>query len=310
MLAWHTNNTAFRFTFFIGALLPLFCFAQYDTVSVFKVPVEMDSFVLHAGFDVNAFIRRIKTDTTFYKAFKNMRFVPYEAVNAIDVYDKREHTVASLRSKTRQIRDKGCRRTEVIEEHTTGDFYKRNGDYNYYTAELYAYLFFAKKPVCNESELVNGPEDARGKGQMEKSKYQLKQLIFNPGSRVHGVPFMGDRASIFDEGEAEKYDFKIQRDVYEGLECYVFRIMPKAGYEHKALYNELTTWFRKNDYSIIARNYSLSYSNLLYDFDVRMKVRTKQVGSKLYPTYIDYDGNWHVITKKRERVKFRMETTY
>ncbi len=37
---------------------------------------------------------------------------------------------------------------EVIEEKTTGNFYDRKGDYNYYTAELYANLFFTKGTVC------------------------------------------------------------------------------------------------------------------------------------------------------------------
>ena len=152
--------------------------------------------------------------------------------------------------------------------------------------------------------------DERGKGQMEKSKYELKQLIFNPGAKVSGVPFMGDRASIFEPGEAEKYDFKIVQDQYEGQDCFVFKITPKAGYEYAVIYDELTTWFRKSDYSIVARDYSLSYHTLVYDFDVHMKVRTKQVGNKLYPTSIDYDGNWHVVTKKRERVKFNVQITY
>ena len=283
---------------------------QYDTASAFKVPIELDSFTVHTGFDVNAFIRRVRNDTTFYKAFKNMRFVPYDAVNDIRVLDKEGSVAASLHSKTHQNYKDRCRNTQVLEQSVTGDFFDRHGDYNYYTAELFAYLFFAKDPVCNESDVVAGSMDTKAGGKMGKSKYQLQQLIFNPGSRVNGVPFMGDRASVFDEGEAEKYDFKITQEQCGGESCFVFRIKPKAGEERHALYNELTTWFRKGDYSIVARDYSLSYSNLLYDFDVRMKVRTQQVGTKLYPTHIEYDGNWHVLTKKRERVRFSVDVTY
>jgi hypothetical protein len=298
------NSRRFVVIFIVGALLPLFCCAQYDTVSKFRLPIEMDSFVVRSGFDINAFIRRMRNDTSFYKAFKNMRLVPYSAYNSIDVYGKSGTVVASLHSKTKQRIKNHCRQTEVVEQHTTGDFYKRNGDYRYYTAELYDHLFWAKDSVCNENDIVAGAMDERGRGQLEKSTYQLKRLIFDPGSKVSGVPFMGEHQSIFEEDEARKYDFKVQRDVYEGQECFVFRITPKAGYEHRTLYNELTTWFRGGDYSIIARNYWLSYNTLLYDFDVKMKVRTRQVGSKLYPTRIDYDGNWFVVTKKRERVMF------
>lgn len=281
-----------------------------DTQSVFRQPVLMDSFVLKSGFDVNAFIRRIRNDTTFFKAFKNLRMVPYEAVNDIIVLDKHEHTQASLHSNTKQFREKNCRYTKVTSEKTTGDFYDRHGGYEYYTAELFASLFFAPKPVCNESDIVAGYLDAKVSGGIEKSKYQLKMLIFNPGAKVSGIPFMGARASIFDEGEAEKYDFRITQEQYDGESCFVFRIMPKPEYAHKTLYNELTTWFRATDYSIVARDYSLSYNTMLYDFDVRMKVRTKNVGGKLFPTSIGYDGNWHIFTKKRERVRFTIEVTY
>ncbi len=295
--------------FFVpGLFLPLPGRAQrYDTGSIFKLPVTLDTFTIKSGFDVNAFIRRVQTDTTFYKAFKSAHLVAFTAVNKFRVFDKHDELAASMDSRTQQIRANDCRTTKVLEQKTTGDFFKRDGEYNYYTAKLFAYLFFAPVPVCGENDIVAGSMDVQPKGQMEKSEYQLKQLIFNPGAKVSGVPFMGDRASIFEEGEAEKYNFRILRQEFEGQDCYVFMITPKPAYEHAVLYDELTTWFRKSDYSIVARNYSLSYHTMVYDFDVRMKVRTKQIGPQLYPTSIDYDGNWHVFTKKRERVKFNVE---
>ena len=299
------------FLLICGCLFSVLCRAQlYDTASAFKVPIQLDSVTVHAGFDIDAFIRRVRNDTTFYKAFKNMRFLPYDAVNDIQVFDKGGRVAASLHNKTHQTYKDRCRSTQASAQTVTGDFFDRHGNYNYYTAELFAYLFFAKDPVCNESDVVAGAMDARASGTMGKSKYELQQLIFNPGSRVSGVPFMGDRASVFDEGEAEKYNFKVTSEIYDGVSCFVFRITPKPGYERQALYNELTTWFRKTDYSIVARDYSLSYSTWVYDFDVRMKVRTHEVGGKLYPTHIDYDGNWHVFIKKRERVKFSVDVTY
>lgn len=283
---------------------------RYDTVSIFNLPIQLDTFVVRKGFDLSAFIRRVKEDTTFYKAFKNMRFVTYTAVNDIVAFDKSNRVAATMYSKTRQERTNNCRITKVLEERTTGDFLTKKGDYNYYTAELFAYLFFSPKPVCNESEVIAGSMNEYGKGALEKRKYELKQLMFNPGSRVSGVPFMGDRASIFDRSEADKYNFKITRETYDSVQCYQLKITPKEGYEHKVLYDELTTWFRVSDYSIVARNYSLSYHTLLYDFDVKMKVKTRQAGGKLYPTWISYDGNWHVFTKKREKVKFTVDVTY
>jgi hypothetical protein len=92
--------------------------------------------------------------------------------------------------------------------------------------------------------------------------------------------------------------------------CYRFRITPKKGYEDKVIYKELTTWFRQRDYAILARNYALTYSNILYDFDVTMKVRTTEISGKIYPVSIEYRGDWHIFTKKRERVDFDVNITY
>jgi hypothetical protein len=115
---------------------------------------------------------------------------------------------------------------------------------------------------------------------------------------------MGDKAAIFEPDVDKMYDFKLLSEMHDGVECYVFKAIPKKEYADDVVYNELTTWFRKTDYAIVARDYSLSYKTLVYDFDVRMKVRTMLVNGKLLPQYIAYDGNWHVFSKKRERVRF------
>jgi len=298
---------------FFLSLLPFCGYAQQYDSSIFKYPIEMDTVVVRAarnGWDLKGFIRRMQTDTTFYKSFRTMRIVPYTATNDIKVYDNDGNVIASLYSNTKQNISKGCKTMKVINEKTTGDFYKRNHQYNYYTAELYAYLFFTNGTVCGENDIVAGTMDVRGKGKMEKATWQLKQLIFNPGAKVPGVPFMGDKASIFDPDIAKLYDFKLLSEEYNGVDCYVFKAVPKKGEENNVVFNELTTWFRKSDYSIVARDYSLSYSTMFYDFDVKMKVRTRQIGNRLLPVSINYDGNWHIFSKKRERVKFTTEITY
>jgi len=300
------------------AILFLICFslnlyAQPKDTSKFKYPILMDSVVVSAtrsGWDVNAFIKRVRTDTTFYKAFRSIHVVPFTADNDIRIYDKHSVVKASLKSKTRQNRKNGCRDMDVLVEKTMGDFYNRKKEYNYYTAELYAYLFFTPKPVCGETDAVANYLHDRGKGQLEKSKYQLKQLIFNPGSHIEGIPFMGDKAAIFEPEVAKLYDFHLLSEDYNGMECYVFKAIPKKGESKNVVYNELTTWFRKSDYAIVARDYSLSYHTMLYDFDVRIKARTTIVNSRLLPEKIDYDGNWHVFTKDRERVKFIAQFKY
>ncbi len=281
--------------------------------SIFKYPIQMDEVVISAargGWDVQGFIRRVQNDTTFYKAFKSMRVTSYVATNDIRIHNKKGKVNASLYSLTKQKAWNGCRSMETLQEKVTGNFYKRNKEYRYYTAELYAYLFFTKDTLCNQNDIVaDALAEAEG-GRIGKHKYKLKQLIFNPGSKVAGVPLMGDKAAIFEPDVAKMYDFKLASEEYDGEECYVFKAIPKPEYKSDVVYNYLATWFRKSDYSIVARDYSLSYSTLAYDFDVQMKVRTQQVGGKLLPVKIEYDGNWHVLTQDRERVKFITTIVY
>jgi hypothetical protein len=279
---------------------------RYDS-SIFSMPIQMDAVTIKAargGWDLAGFIRRVRTDTTFFKAFHNLRFINYTAINDIKVLDKKGKVDASYFSRTRQTYANGCRTMQVLEEQTTGNFYKRNKEHRYYTAELYDYLFFTHGQVCNEKESVAGYLDERGKGQIEKNKQRLKILMFSPGSKVSGVPLMGDNAAIFEPSVAKMYDFKLTSVEYNGEDCYVFRAVPKKQYTDEVVYNDLSTWFRKSDYTILARDYSLSYKAGVYDFDVRIKVRTQQAGKRLIPARLEYDGNWHVFSKKRERVRF------
>lgn len=298
-------------------LIFLFCSlasrAQLTDTSIFAFPIQLDEVAVKAtqeGFDIADFIRRVRTDTTFYKAFRTLHLVPYTSTNDIKILDKKGGVQASLYSRTKQNITGRCRSMQVLEERTTGDFYDRKKEYNYFTAELYASIFFTKGQVCGENNNVAGAINERGSGQLDKAKWQLKQLIFNPGSKVGGVPFAGNKAAIFEPGEAKKYNFRLLSVEYTGEDCWLFSALPKKEYKNDVLYNELSTWFRKSDYAIVARDYALSYKTLVYDFDVKMKVRLKNVNGQLLPSTISYSGNWDVPTKPRERAQFTTSISY
>lgn len=295
----------------IGFSNPLCAQTNDSFISKFSSTIELDSFVVRSGFDTKAFIRRVQTDTTFYKAFKSMHLVPFTSTNTFEVYEHGESVKATYSCNTKQKIDvKGCRITEVSEEKVTGNFFKKNGSFKYYTASLFWQLFYSKQKVCYQSDVVGNGIEQQGKGTVERNKYALKQLIFNPGGKVSGIPFVGDRASIFDDDELKKYDMKIIMDTYEGIPCYKFSIFPKESYNNQVVYNELTTWFSRKGYHILARNYSLSYKTLFYDFNVRMWVRTSMIQNKLYPTYIKYNGDWHIFSQNREHMMVEMQVKY
>src|SRR5438552_455986 len=125
-------------------LLASYClYAQDSSVTVQKKVITLKEVVVRNNLNVAAFIERVKNDTTFYKAFRNLKVLGYTSLNDIRMLDKKGNVSASLYSKTKQHVNNGCRYTQVMQETTTGDIYDKHHAYNYYTAGMYAGLFFA-----------------------------------------------------------------------------------------------------------------------------------------------------------------------
>ena len=285
-------------------LLPFLCFGQNDTSGIEALGKEttLSEVVIRNGFDVNKFLQRIKYDTTFYKAFRTLHILGFTSLNDIKMRDGDGKLKASLYSKTKQNRTNGCRTMDVLEEKTTGDMYKGR-DLNYYTAELYAGLFFTNGKICGEDNIVAGRQrNVKGKSGIEKHKEQLKMLFFNPGQKIPGIPFIGDKVDIFDPSVSKKYDFAIDMDEMSGQQCYVFKIIPKPDTDRDDIvFDNITTWFNAKTMEIVARNYDLSYDTPIYDFDVHMEVKMTKFEGLLVPELLVYNGNWKVAFKKRER---------
>lgn len=283
-------------------------FAQQKNDTTVKVNdhyVTLSEIVVNNKLNVSAFIDRVKNDTTFYKAFRNLRIIGYTALNDIRMLDENGNNLASLRSKTKQIRTGNCRKMETLNESVTGNMYDDEGNFNYYTARMYAGLFFTKDSVCGESNIVKGNEfSTSGLNGMNKHKEQLKMLLFNPGKRINGLPFISSKTPIFDETMIDKYDMKIDYRDYDSIPCYVFTIKVKNGKKSDVVIDEMTTWFNAKTFEIVTRNYSLSYDAGIYDFDVDMEVQMTKVGDLLVPSLLRYKGNWKAIFKKRERGVF------
>ena len=275
------------------------------TVEVGKKTIMLSEVVINNQLNVPAFINRIKNDSTFYKAFRNLRVLNYAAINDIRMNDKKGNTQATLYSKTKQIRENNCRRMEVAEEQATGDFYDANHNYNYYTAQMYASLFFTNGSICGEDNIVAGAAfSTDGKSGMEKHKEQLKMLFFNPGKRIKGLPFMSSKTAIYDDEMAEYYDMSIDMDDYNKTSCYIFKQKVKEGKEDDVVVDEMITWFNDKTYEVVARSYTISYSAMVYDFKVSMEVQMTHAGDLLVPSLLRYNGNWKAIFKKRERGVF------
>lgn len=281
--------------------------AQDDTAAVKALGKEtvLSEVVIRNNFDVFDFLQHVKNDTTFYKAFRTLHILGFTSLNDIEMFDDNDYVKASLYSKTKQKVANGCRTMDVLEQKSTGDMFKRK-KLNYYTAELYAGLFFTKNKICGETNVVAGIErDVRGKSGVEKHKEQLKMLFFNPGKKIPGIPFLGDKIDIFDPSVSQYYNFSVNMDEVSGQQCYVFKILPKptlsSSEKNKIVFDNITTWFNAKTMEIVARNYDLSYDTPVYNFNVHMEVKMTKFDGLLVPRLLVYNGTWKVAFKKREK---------
>ena len=290
---------AFFCLFFISST-----FAQQKdtTITIGTKAITLSEVVVNSNLNVASFIEKIKSDTSFYKAFKNLRVLNFSAINDIRMNNKKGEANASYFSKTNQTYKNTCRKMITTEEAITGDFFDENKNYNYYTAELYASLFFTKDSSCGETNIIGAKAfTTHGLKGMEKHKQQLKMLFFNPGQKINGLPFMSNKTAIYEDDMAEYYDMKIDIETYNNASCFVFKQKVKEGNKSNVVIDEMTTWFDDQTFEIKGRNYSLSYDAGVYDFDVQMQVEINKFGNYLVPTLIRYTGNWKAIFKKRER---------
>lgn len=297
--------------FFLLGLMACAGFSQPKDTSILinETVVTLPEIILRNNTDYTKLLKQIKQDTSFYKSFKNLRILNYSSYNDIKIMDRKERIKASLFSKTKQSRTNNCRSMQVLEEQTTGDFYNAQKELNYETAKLYASLFFTNGTICDETNLVQGTQfsTANKKG-IDKHKEQLKMLFFNPGKKIPGIPFIGNKLDLYDEKAKTLYDYRMDIVTFENRSCYVFYITPKETLtdddKSNVVVDKMTTWFDYETMEVVGRNYSLSYKAGVYDFDVSMEVIMQKVNGLTIPRVMRYSGNWDVIFKKRERANF------
>jgi len=301
----------FRQLCFLFFLLPLLAISQQKDTLVTSEgrQVTLTPVVIRSGTNVPGFIKRVENDTTFYKAFKNLRVLNYSSLNDVRMFDRKGRVESSMYSKTNQWASHACRVTNVLEETTTGNFYTADGEFNYYTGELYASLFFSKDTLCGESNVIKDIRlSINGKKGLAKHKEQLKMLFFNPGKDIPGIPLMGSKVRVFDPAHSELYDFTIDIQEYKGKTAYVFLLKAKEDLsffkKDDIVIDEMITWFDYSSFDVLARDYKMSYNAGVYRFNVSMKVEIGKFGKYLYPKVIRYDGNWGVVLKGKERGLF------
>src|SRR3569833_1295801 len=112
-------------------------------------------------------------------------------------------------------------------------------------------------------------------------------LFFNPGNKIPGIPFIGDKIDIFDPDVSQYYNFSVDMQDMNGQSCYIFQIKSRddlsSSQKNKIVLDNITTWFNAKTMEIVARIYDLSYNTPVYDFSVHMEVLMAKFGDLLVP---------------------------
>ncbi|HEY8781941.1 MAG TPA: hypothetical protein VIM16_10025 [Mucilaginibacter sp.] len=248
------------------------------------------------------FIDAMLADTGFYLAFRNMQQYEFNAENRIYTYDKRNKVNGKIYRKIRHSNVNGKHKMDYLEKQDVGNLYKSNGKYQLYTVEMFDYIFMN----ANNSDFVKGPALPGSGGKNESYKDKLKTLIFAPGHKVKGIPFISSKTEIFSKDMRGYYYYQFARGKYlDSIPVYRFKVVRKPSEaDNDVVIKELTTIFDTRNFQVLGRYVDIKYSNWIFSFDIQMNIELANFNGELLPTKITYQGNWDIPFHKVERASF------
>jgi hypothetical protein len=266
--------------------------------------IVIDSLVDIRSHKLNAqdFIDAVLADTSFYKAFQNMKQYGFTAENRIFTYDKKNKVDGKIYRKIVHSSVAGKHKMEYLAKLDSGNMFKKNGKYQLYTVEMFDYIF----TNAYNSDFVKGDALPGSGGKNESYKDKLKTLIFTPGRKVKGIPFISSKTEIFSEDMREYYYYEFARGKYlDTIPVYRFRVRSKPSTsDGDTMIKEMTTIFDERTFQILGRYIDMKFSNMFVDFDVQMNIELNNFEGELLPTKITYQGNWNIPFHKEERASF------
>ena len=294
------------FLFIVGAVQAQE-FKRFNPDTVLTVQLDSAVSIVGERINVQMFINKVTSDTSFYEAFRNMKRYSFTAENRVFTFDKKNRTEGKIYRKIFH-NNSGKYRQEILAKQDSGKLLKKNGKYQLYTVEMFDYIFMN----AYNSDFVKAESsgDDKKKGN-ESYKDKLKTLLFTPGKPVKGVPIIGDKTQIFSANMRQYYDYTFFNGTYlDSIPIYTFRVKVKddlSGWTKRGLMiKELNTIFDKRNMQILGRSVDMNYGNLAFDFDVKMNIEMGYFdnGESILPTKISYQGNWDIPLKKEERASF------
>ena len=268
----------------------------------------LDEIIIYNKLSTRKLLHILQKDTTFYQAFVNSRKLEYEGYHHIELIDN-ANISATYNAHTEQLYKNNCRFIKYLSKETTGKIINSSGKFNLTTPAVYANIFLYKDTICNEfhQSRFQSRSISKLKG-IDKYKEQLRNLLFNPGAKIQGIPLMGEKLQIFDTSAFKYYNYSFEPTNYKGKSCYLFRIIAKnnlSSYQKgKIIIDEMNTWLDMNNFTILGRSYWVSYNALVYSFKIHMQIEMTEYKGFVVPASMVYNGTWKVIFKPRETVRF------
>lgn len=271
-----------------------------DTIKTIAIDSNLVNIKSHK-LNAQDFIDAMLKDTSFYQAFRNMKKYSFDAENRVFTYDKKNKVNGKIYRKIHHSNNMGAHKMEFLAKRDSGEVYKKNGKYELYTVEMFDYIFMN----AYNSDFVKSDAPV-GSGKNEGYKAKLKTLIFTPGRRVPGIPFVSGKTEIFGPELRQFYTYQFARGKYlDTIPVYRFRVIPKTSIQDDdVMIKEVTTIFDTRTFEILGRYIDMKFKNFLVDFDVQMNIECNKFDGELLPVKITYQGNWDIPFHKEERASF------
>ena len=273
--------------------------------------VQLDDVIISEeknGFSVEDFISYVKNDTTFYKGFKHLRFYQHNYSSKLNIYNRKNKKTGVLNRNGIHFSDSN--KAWVLDDSLfySGKIYKRNGDYKYYTTEAFDEVFFPYDTISVSLEI-----NKKKNNEESQNVKDAKTIGFSIGTDnvKQSKGGANKRFAIFDIDMQKYYDYIISDTIYLNRPCYVFTVKVKENLSKKdremALIRKVLSYFDKENFNVIYREYKFVYKNWLIDLDMDVVVNLDYVKEIHVPTKITYDGFWKVLFFKKERADFILE---
>ena len=277
--------------------------------------VMLDSVMVSAvssGFSVEEFIHYVKTDTTFYQGFKNLRYYPHQYQSVLEIFGRKNQPIGLLKRTGHYEVVNNRLIVHIDSEEEDGKIYNRRGKYRYYTPEFFDYVFFPKDTLI-VSKYVSKDDDGDTDDNNKKNENDAKVIVFNPGSvEVERSGSKKEKLAVFDISMQKYYDYIISKKTYKDtLECYEFVCRMKSDLTEKeqeeVLIRELVSYFDRNTFNVMYRKYVMKYDYWLIELDVTIDVEMGYARNHLVPLNIHYKGFWDIPFSKPEIADFKLK---